>query len=59
MEETTQGKSQKCLIRCHQCGRVIETPYKSYILSLGDCCGMELLDFCSEECFEKSGKENS
>ena len=58
MEEKTQGKSQKLLFRCHQCGEIIKTPYKSYLLSLGDCCGIELLDFCSEGCFEKFIKEN-
>jgi hypothetical protein len=31
----------------------MEVPYKSYIMNLGDCCGLELLDFCSEDCLEK------
>ncbi len=51
-------QAQKLPYRCRECGQGMEVPYKSYILSLGECCGMELLDFCSEDCYEKYLKEN-
>jgi len=50
--------SHKFQYRCYECGRTVETPYKSYFLSLGDCCGIELSDFWPEECFQKYTKEN-
>jgi hypothetical protein len=56
--EKTKDNSHKILLRCHECGKATQTPYKSYFISLGDCCGMEFVDFCSKACFEKYTKKN-
>lgn len=52
-----QTNVHEFLFQCHECGVKRKTPYRSYILTLGDCCGVDLLNFCSENCFAEFEKK--
>jgi len=56
MWEKNQDANHTFQLRCYECGKEMSTPYKSYILSLGDCCGLEPIDFCSEDCLDQYKK---
>ncbi len=43
---------RKSPFRCCQCGVEVSVPYQSFMAG-GDCCGMELIDFCSRDCLEE------
>jgi len=50
--KATHEKHNDNPVQCFMCEEPLEKPYKTILGGFGDCCGTDLMYFCSKECLK-------